>query len=226
LWIIQQNKSNYYLDIGLLVHESIHATTLLFEKCGIVISYQNDESICYMVQFIIESTLSQLGQYFNLKQNWDIDRFPELKEIASVRVSLDEEQKEKVKELQTFCNDKSSDELFLDQIGIHRITKWLNDKDLVVYSKQEKFIEMSKFEALDKRLDDKIKTCQELRTENKNLTDCVDSLVHIKRKLEKELEIANQYRDTREENLDKARGVHPLSQDKTIKSNEIREGGC
>lgn len=69
--------------IGLLIHETIHAVTVLFDRCDVPISYINDEILAYMVQHIVGEVLDKFWEYFNIGPD-PIDLKKELYKAANL----------------------------------------------------------------------------------------------------------------------------------------------
>lgn len=52
-----------------LVHELMHATTAVLNYAGVVISYENDEAMAYMLDYLFENTYKQIQKYNEQNSN-------------------------------------------------------------------------------------------------------------------------------------------------------------
>jgi len=57
-------------DIGHLVHECVHAATMLFERIGFPLRSDTDEPLAYYIQFLVQSVLDRRGRVTGNKKTW------------------------------------------------------------------------------------------------------------------------------------------------------------
>jgi hypothetical protein len=57
-------------DVSHLVHECVHAATMLFDRIGFPLETKTDEPIAYYVQFLVRSVLERNGKVSGTKKTW------------------------------------------------------------------------------------------------------------------------------------------------------------
>lgn len=254
-----------------LIHEAIHVTTFLFDRVGVPINFHNDETLAYMVQYLVREVLKVYGQYFNLaiepieNKSWieqEKERYLEYCQQEEIRTGLlgsptgiTNDEMFKVESILEE-NKRLNEYVEIQQTTIKNLKEQHDIGHKNKYGLSHAELELS-YESLKR----KIAGLEERARGERNLTQaehkfyvdnirqgyeeqlktlrgvCVSHLEQIDQfkvlhsdsidkmqkyylkeeekkneeiiKLKKELEICNQYRDTREEGLDKARGVHP-----------------
>ena len=90
-------------SIEFLVHEAVHVSTFLFTSVGVPISFENDETLAYTVQYLIKESLLKFGQYFNLSDFNVIDELRKSKELLETNgwdVIYNEEKGDRYKTLE------------------------------------------------------------------------------------------------------------------------------
>lgn len=57
-------------DLAHLVHECVHAATMLFDRIGFPLDAAHDEPLAYYVQFLVRSVLERNGKVTGNKKTW------------------------------------------------------------------------------------------------------------------------------------------------------------